>query len=111
MRPRAGGVPCVPVDAGGGAGAGCCATAAKDTADAIAAPAHRPTSPPRSALIFGIRSILESEADDPVAARIDLLEVDAGHFLQIVDGLAGGDLVPVGDPRGRFLPQHRGHAF
>src|SRR6187402_3558997 len=51
-----------------------------------------------------------SETDNPVLGRFDLLEVDAGHFLEIIDGRAGAVLLAVGDERTGLAAEQADHA-
>ena len=51
------------------------------------------------------------EADDEILARFDLLVVEAGNLLELVERLADADLVEIGKDRRRFLPGQAGYAL
>src|SRR5439155_19324846 len=52
-----------------------------------------------------------SEADNSIFGRFDFLEVEAGDFLEVVDGLEGAVLLAVRDDGRGFFPEEADDAL
>ena len=73
--------------------------------------AHRASVRVGASVLVLRRARCDAAEVEPILLRLDLLHVDAGHLLQVLDGLEQAMLVAIRNQGGRFLAQQQEHAL